>query len=76
MALRKQRHLNPFAKRARFFMVTIKKSRPKNLFPPVSLSLKERVLPEPHPNWSPSGIDIDIDTLFYVVHMLSHTAIL
>lgn len=73
IALRKQRHFYLFAKRARFFMVTIKKSRPKNLFPPVSLSLKKRVLPEPHPNWSASGIDIDIDTLFYVVHMLSHT---
>ena len=60
MALRKQHHFYLFAKRARFFMVTIK-SRPKNLFPPVSLSLKKRVLPEPHPNWSPSSIDIDID---------------
>ena len=60
MALRKQRHFYLFAKRARFFMVTIK-SRPKNLFPPVSLSLKKRVLPEPHPNLSPSSIDIDID---------------
>ena len=76
MALRKQRHFYLFAKHARFLMETIKKSRPKNLFPPVSLSLEERVLPEPHPNWSPSGIDTDIDTLFYVVHMLNHAAIL
>ena len=42
MALRKQRHFYLFAKRARFLMVTIKKGRPKNLFPPVSLSLEER----------------------------------
>ena len=63
MALRKQHHFYLFAKRARFFMVTIK-SRPKNLFPPVSLSLKKRVLPEPHPNWSLSSIDIDIPVVF------------
>ena len=71
MALRKQCHFYLFAKRAIFLMERVKKKQTSQSVPG-----GERVLPEPHPNWSPSGINTDIDTLFYVVHMLNHAAIL